>query len=70
MNFSAISGFSRSLEIFFSLLTFFCVSYGCSKQGFYPYMIQVKRKKGGKPRFKTEDSNVNVTLKHANRKSC
>lgn len=69
MNSSAISRFSRSLEILFSLLTFFCVSYGC-KQGFYLYKIQVKRKKGGKPRFKTEDSNVNVTLKHANRKSC
>lgn len=66
MNSSAIS---RSLEILFSLLTFFCVSYGC-KQEFYLYMIQVKRKKGGKPRFKTEDSNVNVTLKHANRNSC
>ena len=58
MNSSAIS---RSSEILFSLLTFFCVSYGC-KQEFYLYMIQGKRKKGGKPRFKTEDSNVNVTF--------
>lgn len=32
-------------------------------------MIQVKRKKGGNQDL-TEDSNVNVTLKHANRKSC
>lgn len=34
-----------------------------------PDMIQVKRKKGGNQDL-TEDSNVNVTLKHANRKSC
>ena len=46
MNSSPIPRFSRSLEIFLSLLTFFCVSYGC-KQGFYLYMIQIKRKKGG-----------------------